>query len=40
MSLARIHAPSLEASKNKSHDIRFACSKTFQHVGNTCAMSL
>jgi len=40
MSSARIHAPNLEASKNKSHHIRFSCPSMFQHFGSTGAASL
>ena len=40
MSSSIIHVSSLEASENKSHHIRFACLRTFQHVGNIGAMSL
>jgi len=35
-----IHAPSLDASKNKSHYIIFACQIMFQHVSNIGAMTL
>jgi hypothetical protein len=40
MSLARIHAPNLETSENKSHRNKFACQRTFQDVGNISAMTL
>jgi hypothetical protein len=33
-SLVGIHAPSLEASKNKSHRNKFMCLMTFQHIDN------
>lgn len=40
MSSVGIHAPSLEASKNKSHRNKFACPMTFQHIDNIGVMAL
>ena len=40
MSSPEIHAPSLEAFENKSHHIRFACQRMFQHVSSTGIMVL
>jgi hypothetical protein len=40
MSSDGIHAPNLEASKNKSHHNRFACQKTFQHIGSIVEATL
>jgi hypothetical protein len=39
-SLIGIHAPSLDASENKSHYIIFACQIMFQHVSSTGTMAL
>jgi 5,10-methenyltetrahydromethanopterin hydrogenase len=40
MSSAGIHAPSLEASENKSRHIKFTCQRMLLHVSSTSAVAL
>jgi len=40
MSLAVMHAPNLEASKNKSNHIRFVSQRMFQHVESTSSTGI